>query len=267
MQHASYETRRDLGHLLAQANRLAGDGRHAEARLVYLQALEQDECCRARNAFGIFLTRIESFDDAIYHFSRVLEWAQQKNDRELCSVAAHNLAAVYREMGQWSRAAHCQQRAMSAGLEAGSVFDATCCLGTAWDAIRAGELVYARQVLLASWSDFRRQRCIGGQGDAQCGLGIVASREGDYRAAVIYFWKAHRLHRACGRRLDMARDLMNLGQLSLKIGRYRRAHACLKSARNIFSQLGAQRSARRAGVSLTEAWRCRLVMHADPLLN
>lgn len=267
MQQASHGVRDPLGHLLARADRLARSGRGVEARLVYVQALDQDESCRARNAFGIFLTRIECFTDAVEQFSQVLEWAQRRQDVEVCGVAAHNLAAVYREMGQWSQAARCQQRALSAGLQAGLEYDACCYLGTAWDAIRAGDLSYARQMLLASLDHYHRRRCVVGQADAQCGLGIIAYREGCYVSAAIFFWKAHRQHRAEGRRLEMARDLMNLGQLFLKIGRYRRAHACLKSARSVFVQLGARRSARRAGISLTEAWRCRLVMHAEPLMN
>ncbi len=267
MLQASYGAGDRVGQLLREASRLARTGQSLEARRLYLRALEQDECCRARNGFGIFLTRIESFSEAVDQFSRVLAAAQQQQDPRLFSVAAHNLATVYREMGQWTQAARCQQRALAAGLEAGQEYDACCHLGTAWDAIRAGELRYARQMLLASLSHYRRRRCRVGQADAQCGLGIIAYRDGAYVMAATCFWKAHRLHRAEGRRLEMARDLMNLGQLFLKIGRYRSAHRCLKSARAVFAELGARRSARRAGTSLTEAWRCWLVMHADPLMN
>jgi len=267
MLQASYCVGDRLGQLLREASRLAGSGQSLAARRLYLRALDEDPSCRARNGFGIFLTRIESFSEAVDQFSRVLSVAQQQQDPHLICVAAHNLAAVYREMGQWSQAARCQQRALAAGLKAGTEYDASCHLGTAWDAIRAGELPYARQMLLASLRHYRRLRCRAGQADVHCGLGIIAYREGAYVLAAICFWKAHRLHRSAGQRLEMARDLMNLGQLFLKIGRYRRAHCCLKSARAVFAQMGARRSARRAGVSLTEARRCWLAMHTDPLMN
>lgn len=252
--------------LLPAARALASQHRTAEAKAAYRTAVRADASGAARDEFGRFLLQIEAFPEAIDQFTRLLAEGRQRGDLQLVSTAAHNLAAVYREVGQTGLARQFQQQAIQAenGCSEGSGLSAPLLSNRAADAILEGDLPLAKVLLTRAVLLEAATQSLAGLADDWGNLGVVAALEGELDRAVFCFWRAYRLHRAEGDERLMGRDLMNLGQVLRQAGCCRAAACCYRQAKRRFENAQADHSAQQADQELAECAHLASANDPDP---
>ena len=257
--------------LLDRAENLAAADRLAEARAAFATAVRSDPGYTARSEFGRFLVRIECYDEAIEQFSILLTRAKTIGDELLRSMAANNLAAVYRELGRHDTAARLQQQAIAAEIAADADADTAptpCVLANrANDAIMAGDFSFARQLLRRSLALEIEAGSLAGQAADWGSLGVIARLEGNAVEAIGCLRRAHQLHRRVRDARGTGCDLMNLAEVFRAIGRWRAAGRCYGRAVRQFRQAHALTSARRAQFQLAETERIAAVLRRDVSLN
>jgi len=258
--------------LLAKAELLVSADRVAEARAAFQTAIESDPGDTARNEFGCFLTRVGCFDEAVEQFGRVLSAAKTNGDTCLTAAACNNLAAVYRESNQSHLAARWQQQSVEAETRVEHTADrltvwASDLANLANDAILSGQYDLAERMLFRSLFlelKFGSMDALA----ADCGsLGVVALLKGEDAKAIVFLWRAYRLHCQLHDLRGAGCDLMNLAQLCGHLGRRQAAVRFLRRALGRFQRAHAANLASRAGRLLQEARDMAEVATRNPLLN
>ncbi len=97
------------------AHELFLQGKTGESRaLFHSSEFEADEWERSL-CFGLFLLQTGNASEAIEQLSIVLDHAHQREENQLRSVACHNLAIAYRNLGYFELAAQFQQYSIAWG--------------------------------------------------------------------------------------------------------------------------------------------------------
>jgi tetratricopeptide (TPR) repeat protein len=255
--------------LLERAEALAAEHRLADAKAAFLTAIRCDSGHTARNEYGRFLTRTESYDEAVEQFSILLTQAKATGDEQLRSTATNNLAAVYRELGCPDIAARLQQQAIAAEMATGEdTYPTSCVLANrANDAILAGDFHLARCLLRRSLALEVEAKSLAGQAADWGSLGVIAGLEGNTGEAIGCLRRAYQLHQRLSDAHGAGCDLMNLAETFRTIGRWRAASRCYLRAMRRFEQAGSPQSIQRAQAQRDETERLAAVLRRDVSLN
>ncbi len=258
----------DIEAQIARAKKLASQGHHPQARAVFSEIIETSSDFRARNEFGCYLLQLEQFDEAKAQFLRLLNDARKHSNKRLTSVACHNLAALYRAVGEFRLAAKWQQAADStedelvSGLSLCESLSARGC-----DAIGSGDYELAEELL---WRSLRA-----GEETADCpnqaadwgNLAVLAGLRGEIPTAIRYLIRAYRINSENRDYFWMGCDLINLAECLLQVRKRRTALRFLQDAIDCFERSGAESSRNRAIDRWTEIQQVEDVYQRDPLLN
>ena len=269
---ANIESAHRVSTLLQQAESLAAAGRIARARVVFSAASEADATPGARIAFGCFLVGIECYEDALGQLWMAMNAARRTGNDHLVPVCATNLAAVYRELGDFNSASRLQQTAIRAAESRDTRhespgWDAIALSSRAADALVAGELDLAEDLFVRSLSLEIEAGSLAGQAADWGNLGLVAGLRGETEQAGRFLIRSLRLHRRIGDLQGAGRDLLNLAHFAQQLGHRRSAIRCLKRAVCCFERARSPRFVERARIRLLEVSRIAAVLSRDPLLN
>lgn len=208
--------------LIAQAQLRAQSAGSDSAQPYFYRAIQADDTCRARHAYGSFLWQNKRYAAAAEQFSRILEVGEEQGDDSLLWIAAHNLASIYREWGVLEAAARFEQCALRIevrGCVGGSYPLPAGTLGrSAHEAILAGDDRSAEQLLWHSMLQEMGAGSLEGEASAWGNLGVLAHLQGDLRTGVEYFSRALNLHRRLRDHGGIGRDFLHLGQLVARLG-------------------------------------------------
>lgn len=228
--------------LFFQAELFAGlrDWRSAEE--TYRKALALDASPATRIAYGVFLAEQEKYFEAISIFTPVLDGT----NRTAIAIVCHNLAAIYREVGDPDLARRFQWRATLMQDSA----DENDLLGMANDALAAGHHEVAESLVMTACEikDGAIENCTDGDLIATTGLAYAA--EGSTKEALTTLFTAYRRHQAAKDYRGMGTDLMNMSDLFGELGRHRTERTCLLRAIRCFENAPAPISLRNAHVQL-----------------
>lgn len=269
-----------LSAVLQQAQKLTRQGKPHEARALFFSPEFQAPHWHRQLGLGEFLLASGQSAEAIEPFSLVLEQAHQSNSDRLRSVACHNLAIAYRQLGYSQLAAQFQQYSIAWGdLRSANHLtleeevdqlsdDAACDLtGRANDAILQQDYQLAEQLLNISLA----REILHGDADAQAAdwgnLGILQGLQGKHLRAITCLRKAYLLHRQTDNRPAMGQDLLHLAEIFQLTGRLQRAIRCLENAVDCFSRSQQSTALQTASNRLRELQRLHKVQQHDPLLN
>ena len=99
--------------LLKWADDLVRNRSWNESDAVFQRAVELDVTPCSCIAYGCALAEQERFNEALCQITAALDIAQRSGDRHALATVYHNLAAIYRELGDNDLARRFQQRAIS----------------------------------------------------------------------------------------------------------------------------------------------------------
>jgi tetratricopeptide (TPR) repeat protein len=259
--------------LINTARDLWSAGNIAAAECVFQAAILCDaehssQRFHAKLEFAGFLFQTEQFTESIETYIELLAISDQLNDERLRSTCNSNLAACYRSIGEHSKAVALQGHSFKSELSIGAFDQQSVDLcGKAVDAIQAGELDFAEELLLRSLTIEQRNDNLAGQA-ADCGnLGVLAGLRGDLPVAIRFLGRAYRLHLKVEDSQGAGTDLVNLAEMFEALGRDRLAEKCLTRAMASFQKAGASESLKRTLIRLREVRGRRSILERDPLLN
>ena len=184
----------------------------------------------------------ERFNEALCQLTAALDIAQRSGERGALATIYHNLAAVYRELGDNDLARRFQQRAIAMVDDCGP--DEL--LGLANDAWRAERLEMA-ECLAGAAADFDEGGLHGEMNaEVEATLGLLTGFLTDPREGIRPLLRAYSRHRATGELRLMGNDLLNLSALLGELGRHRGEMACVRRAIACFDDAPAPISAAKA---------------------
>lgn len=246
---------------LRRAEGFGRSGRWTDADGCYASAVAIDLSPTSRIAFGSSLAMRERFNEAICQLTAAIDVATQTGDREALGVIFHNLAAIYRELGDADLARRFQQRALQQTDDCGPAE----LLGLANDAwvSRRSELAAC---LSASCADMENDGddC---EWEAQATLSVITGLAEHPREAIRSLIHVYRQHRAAAAERLMGIDLLNLAVLFSKVGWYRAEMKLVEQAIRHFEQAPAPVSAVRARQVLNTLRRMQSLRDFNPLAN
>lgn len=187
-------------------------GAYDQAETSYRAALEiftalgdQQRIMLAVNNLGALATDLGQFEAAITHHGSNLKIAQANNDPEGLAIGQMNLGEVYLYQGDWPRATHCLETALSGFVKLGITWGVGLCsiyLGRV--AVGVGDHRRAEVLFrdgLTVWREQHRQREAAGSLE---GLAMVAAARGSFKRAATLVGAAMALREATGNPLTPA---------------------------------------------------------------
>ncbi|MBS0206694.1 MAG: tetratricopeptide repeat protein [Planctomycetes bacterium] len=251
-----------VARMLLRAERLGRLGRWSAADDCYARAVVLDQSPTSRITFGGSLATRERYHEAICHLTSALDMVSPSGDREALAAIFHNLAAIYRDLGDADLARRFQQRAIQQMEECGP----TELLGLASDAWLSRRTELAK-CLSAACSELEQE----GDEDlilqAQATLGIVTGMTDNPREGVRLLTDACRQHRAARQHRLIGIDLMNLAILVSNFAWYRAEIHFVRQAIRHFELAPAPVSAVRARQILSNLERAQSLREFDPSVN
>lgn len=248
--------------LLEQAEALARRRYWQESDSIFLRAVEEDSSPVSRIVYGCALAEQERYHEAICQTTSALDLAMARADRSALSAIYHNLAVIYRELGDLTLARQFQQRAISQQDDCGAVE----MLGLANDAWLSD-----REELAACLADaaitLHEDDDSDLSADVEATLGLFDGLSNDPRGVVRILLKSYTQHQASGNIRRMGMDLLNLSLAYGQLGRYRRELACVRRAITMFEMAPAQFSAAKARRILSDLERRQALREFDPRRN
>lgn len=220
--------------LLARASDAERAGKLARAGALFSQAVSLDDSPRARFESAAFLARSGDDAGAAVEWQRIWEALSGPEYAELTATVSHNLAALYRQRGDWALARRWQQR--SAALRAGGsdslqwTADPASLVGAANDAMAGRKWVDAERFLAAALRISRLREDSAGEADALGSCGVLLQLQGKLAAAIRCFANAISGHRLAGDDQGAAIDGLNLATVCVQQGRARAALSAAKLA-------------------------------------
>lgn len=242
---------------LIRAERHSLAGEWIEADTHYSNAIDLDPSPASRIAFASSLATRECFHDAICQFTNALDMASAAGDREALGVIFHNLAAIYRELGDADLARRFQQRALLQMDDCGPKE----LLGLANDAWLSQRTELAA-CLASSCVEFSDEDF-----EAQATVGVITGLEEDPRGGIRSLIGVYRRHQVAGAQRLMGVDLLNLSVLMSAEGRYRTEIRLVRRAIEHFILAPAPVSAARARDLLANLERMQSLREFDPSVN
>lgn len=228
---AAVATSPDLAPLWKIVGQLLSAGRRHDAEVTLRSAAETTGSLAIRVNLGTLLAERGALREAIDEWTRVLVAAIDSAEGELLSLVYHNLAALYREQGDYVLAAAFQQQSLRY-LSDGEARDF---LHLANDAISQRKYGLAEQLL--ETASALNQDAEGAQGNEALAFEIVATQgllagfQGEPRRGWRALVATCRWHEQQGEYRLAAKDLVNLGALLAQLGHHRLGLSCLRRAR------------------------------------
>ena len=245
--------------LIQSAETAAEERDFPTADKLFLEALELDASASNRIAYGVYLAHQERYFAAISIFTAVMDGT----DRDAIGVVYHNLAAIYREVGDDDLARRFQWRATLTSDDSGSEE----LLGMANDALvnnhfaLAGTLANSAVELQTTTEEEQIDP------DLLATMGLVEAASGSVEHGVLALFSAFRQHRENRDVRGMATDQLNLSVLFGKLNRHRAERACLLRAMRYFEQVPAPHSYQRTRQQLGRFDRMQAVRSFDSRRN
>lgn len=254
--------------LLNWASELVRTRSWGEADTVFQRAIKVDASPAGCIAYACALAEQERFNEALCQLTSALDIAQQSGERGALATIYHNLAAVYRELGDNDLARRFQQRAIAMVDDCGP--DEL--LGLANDAWRAERLEMA-ECLAGAAADFDEvdfdEDGVHGEVNAEveATLGLLTGFLTDPREGIRPLLRAYSRHKSAGELRLMGNDLLNLSALLGELNRHRGEMACVRRAIACFDDAPAPISAAKARRLLNYLERLRNLRQFDPSRN
>lgn len=249
--------------LLRRAERLAQIRQWSEADRCFSCAVALDQSPTSRIAFGASLATRERFNEAICHLTEALDMVTPIGDREALAAIFHNLAAIYRELGDADLGRRFQQRAIQQMDECGPT-DLLALANDAWLS-RRPEVASCLSASCVDLEDDDGDRDLTLQGQAT--YGTITGMTEDPREGVRLLIHCCRQHRSTQQHRLSGIDLMNLAVLLSQFGWFRAEIRFVRQAIRHFDQAPAPVSAARARLILSNLERTQSLRDFDPSVN
>ena len=158
--------------IVRQAENCCAEQHWERAERLFRAAVEQDPSPGHRIALGAFLADRQQYHAAIGQLMPALDAAQLEGDLDLQAVIFADLAAIYRELGEFELARRFQRQVLALKHDAG----AGELLAWSADALLAGKLTLAEQLGRQAFEFAEDAGDIELQSDACGTLGVIAAR-------------------------------------------------------------------------------------------
>lgn len=249
---------------LRRAEQFALQGRWAEADACYRAAIELDDTPASRIVFATSLSTREQYHAALCCLTEALDQASTTGDQKALGVIYHNLAAIYRELGDYDLARRFQQRSILQ-LDDCRAIDL---LGLANDAWLSGRSEIAT-CLASSCTELDPDDDDVDSVvlEAQATLAVTMGVTEDPRQGIRALIQIYRHHRDANDVRSMGIDLLNLSALVSELGWYQTEMKFVRQAIGHFDQAPAPVSAGRARHNLAMLERMQSLRNFDPSMN
>lgn len=222
----------DLESLWTSIKSLLSAGRWHDAEVTLRAAADATESPEIRLTLGTLYAERGELHAAIHEWTRVVDVAQMSGERELLAAVYHNLAAVYRDQGDYNLARRFQQRSLMWQNDCGPED----LLHLTNDALGSGAYELAESLLDGvdemAGEDNELSATVHATRGLMCGL------QGSPREGIRHLRVAYRQHCAAQADAEAGRDLLNLAALYEQLDRWRVAEKCLETAAKHFQQSG-----------------------------
>ena len=205
---------------------------------LFRQAVSLDVTPSSRIAYGVCLAAQERYFESISIFMPVLEGT----DRTAIGIVCHNLAVIYREIGDYDLARRFQWRATL--LQDDSTSEDL--LGLANDALLSGHPEAAGSLVAAMCEMDGSDLDDSADGDLIATTALVKAKLHLTRDGLTMLFAAYRRHQSVDDYRGMGADLMNMAMLFAELNRYAAERVCLVRAIRCFEQVPAPHSCERA---------------------
>jgi tetratricopeptide (TPR) repeat protein len=236
----------------------AGDWMSADQ--CYATAVAVDNSPQSRLTFANSLAERESYNAAICQLTAALDMASETGDREALGVIFHNLASIYRELGDADLARRFQQRAVLQMDDCGP--DEL--LGLANDAWLSRRTELATSLAAG---------CTMLEEDSEAALeahataAIFGGLAEDPRSGIRNLIHVYRQHQLAGSNRLMGIDLLNLSALLCETGRHQAELGMVRRAVQHFEQAPAPLLVNKARQVLEMLERMQSLRDFDPSVN
>jgi len=222
----------DLEPLWISIESLLSSGRQRDAEVTLRAAAAATDSPEIRLSLGTLYAERGDWNAAIQEWTRVIDLAGQSGQRELLAAVYHNLAAVYRDLGDLALARRFQQRSLMWQNHCGPED----LLHLANDAIGTGAYELAESLLdgVEEMTEPSREWTAKVHGTR----GVIQGLQGLPREGIRHVLAAYRLHCAAQADALAGRDLLNLAALYEQLDRWRIAEKCLEMAAEHFRRSG-----------------------------
>ncbi len=220
--------------------------------------------------YGQYLMRSGETAAAKQQFQRASESAHKSQSPRLEAAALNELACAYRQEGEYSRAVTAQRRSLAlnfSDLSADEAELSTDLGNLAADAIAAGDLQMAKQLLHCSLSLEIRSGSLTGQAADYGNLAVVSGMQGDLIAGIKLLRKALQLHRQLKDDRSVGCDLLNLAAFYESLGNLSRSLTLLVLAKQIFHEIAAADLLKQAATAAVRVERILTLQSFDPNWN
>lgn len=249
--------------LLKWADELVRTRSWSEADAVFERASSLDLTPASRLAHACALAEQERFREALGQLTEALDIAQRNGDLHSLATINHNLASIYRELGDSNLARRFQKRALNQLGDCGP--DEL--LGLANDAWLAERHELAECLAgTAADMDDEPELCEPNP-EVEATLGLMSGFLTDPREGIRPLLRAYARHRAAGELRLMGHDLLNLSALLGELGRHRGELACVRRAIACYDDAPAPFSAAKARRLLGHLERMKTLRQFDPSRN
>lgn len=250
----------EVSSALRRAEFLANAYQWVQADSCYQSAVELDRTPRSLIEFATSLATRERYNEAICHFTTALDLASQTGDRQALGIIYHNLAAVYRELEDFTLARRFQQRALQQMDECGPAE----LLGLANDAwlSRRPELAACLASSCNDTGNFEDEDI-----ESEATLSVISGLLENPDPGVRSLIRVYRRHRASGAERLMGIDLMNLSILLGRKGWPKAEISAVRRAIRHFHVAQSPVSASRAARILSTLERLQALREFDPMVN
>ncbi len=227
-----------VSELIIDAERSSKNRDWKGADELFHQAILLDTSPASRIAYGVCLSHQERYFEAISIFTPILDG----DNRQAIGVVCHNLAAIYREVGDLDLARRFQWRATLLLEDAGPEE----LLAMANDALANESYQTSESLLMAAIEMSGDVADEVRDGDLIATLGLVQSELTSPQEGIMTLFSAYRRHQQSQDLRGMGNDLLNMSALFGQLQRQRAERACLKRAIRCFETASAMCSVKRA---------------------
>lgn len=248
---------------LRRAELLGLQGQWLDAESHYAAAIQLDCTPVSRIAFGTSLASRELYHRALCCLTEAIDQASQVGAREALGVIYHNLAAIYRELGDYDLARRFQQRSILQ-LDDCRAVDLLALANDAWLSRRSEIATCLASSCTEIDSDDEPDSVLL---EAQATVAITTGLAEDPRQGIRALIQVYRQHREANDVRLMGIDLLNLSALLSEIGWYRAEMSFVRRAINLFDQAPAPVSAVKARQTLGLLERMQSLRNFDPSKN
>lgn len=210
----------------AALNDLLQAGRRHDAEVTLRHAVALWNLPELRFALGSLHFENGAWQSAVIEWTEVIDSAGRLGRTELLTAVYHNLAGLYRQLGNYRLASQFQRAALHYQAEC----TAEDLLALANDALADGAVAVAEGLLHAAASTLEADDESALAADLQAACGVAAGFRGQVLAGRQALWSAYRTHSRLGETLCCGMDLINLAALAEQSEAWVTAERCLGRA-------------------------------------